>query len=74
MIRSGLNILGMATIPQSLKLITSALRRAEELEKDLNNKESKVSTCYLLFVIVYLKMDVIFFTLRCLLTSVDCTS
>ncbi len=40
-----------AEIPTSLKLITSALRRAEELEKDPNN-ESKIVAYYCRYYVV----------------------
>ena len=43
----------MATIPVALKSFTSALRRAEELEKDASNLESQVKT-YFLFSILLL--------------------
>lgn len=39
----------MSVIPPSLKLITSALRRAEELEKEVNNYEANVVSYYCRF-------------------------
>ena len=42
----------MAVIPPSLKLVTSALRRAEELEKDVNNYEATVVSYYCRFYVV----------------------